>query len=258
MIRVRKKPCPALENFKEQEKQQGIKPVYKKGLARKEEYKEHFRKVREQLLEEQGYVCCYCQQRISLPKDEKGNSLLPEMSVEHFKPKSKEEYKHLQLDYDNLFAACEGYTHGQSHCNNRKGGEELKDIPNLATKKFDGFRIRYINYTIRKSGDRKESDLKCIKVARLRKENEENDDPLTGKKEGCLNLNHQTLANRRYEAWIKATKLFYEGCGENWHTDKGKKLAQEIIDDYSKPNEKGELKEFYQVIIDLIKKEFKI
>lgn len=48
------------------------------------------------LREEQGFLCCYCEEEIA-----KGIS-----HIEHFKPKSH--FPELQLDYFNLFASCNG------------------------------------------------------------------------------------------------------------------------------------------------------
>jgi uncharacterized protein (TIGR02646 family) len=48
----------------------------------------------EQLLKEQGYICCYCGQRIDRNT----------MAIEHFNPKSI--YRNEIFDYANLFASC--------------------------------------------------------------------------------------------------------------------------------------------------------
>jgi uncharacterized protein (TIGR02646 family) len=53
-------------------------------------------KLRESLLTEQGYICCYCMQRI----DDSN------MKIEHWK--SQDDYPELQLDYNNLLGACKG------------------------------------------------------------------------------------------------------------------------------------------------------
>ena len=75
---------------------------------------ENLRKI---LLEEQGYICCYCMSRISCDISK----------LEHFKPQSN--YKSLQLDYKNLFVACKGGEGSQEQfCDTNKGNEELKNI----------------------------------------------------------------------------------------------------------------------------------
>jgi uncharacterized protein (TIGR02646 family) len=78
------------------------------------------RNLRNSLIKEQGAVCCYCGVRIVV-----GNS-----HVEHFRPKGKNGYPHLQLDYNNLLCSCqlELQKAEPKHCGNAKGSwfdEEL-------------------------------------------------------------------------------------------------------------------------------------
>ncbi len=266
MRRIHKKtPCPELLDFIKQEENKGIAPIYENGLDSKQEYKQHFFILRKKIAEEQGYICCYCQSRIKLIQDEK-----PEMKLEHFKPKSK--YKALELDYKNLLAACLGNSNNEIHCDSNKLGEELKEVPNPASEEFEQFKIKYIAYKVMANPRGKESD-KYVKVVPLwneqikqaESENRETDkkhleknDPLTGTKEGCLNLNHQTLMSRRFAVWQGINNVFYKKMGNNWHTEKGKELALDLIKNYNEKDNEGKLKEFCQVMTDLLKKEFKI
>jgi uncharacterized protein (TIGR02646 family) len=64
------------------------------------------------LLEDQGYLCCYCMSRISKDK----------MKVEHWKPRR---YKNLVLDFNNLFAACKGDFCTDKHCDTKKDEDEI-------------------------------------------------------------------------------------------------------------------------------------
>ncbi len=52
--------------------------------------------VYQSLLQEQGYICCYCSRPISRKA----------CHIEHFKPKSV--YKNLTFEYTNLIASCQG------------------------------------------------------------------------------------------------------------------------------------------------------
>ena len=52
--------------------------------------------LRKFLLEEQGYICCYCMSRISCDNSK----------IEHFKPQSPHRDK--QIEYSNLFISCNG------------------------------------------------------------------------------------------------------------------------------------------------------
>ena len=80
--------------------------------------------IRKQLLEEQGYICCYCMSRINCENSK----------IEHFKPQTK--FRDLQINYQNLFVACsggEGSPNNYQHCDSKKGEQELVGI-NLLTK----------------------------------------------------------------------------------------------------------------------------
>ncbi|MBD2339267.1 TIGR02646 family protein [Calothrix sp. FACHB-156] len=52
--------------------------------------------VHDSLLQEQGYICCYCGMRITRETSH----------IEHLKPRSH--YQHLALEYTNLIASCQG------------------------------------------------------------------------------------------------------------------------------------------------------
>ena len=68
------------------------------------------------LLDEQGYLCAYCMQRISEDT----------MKVEHIKPRSKN--KELNFEYKNLVACCkggEGYSKDMQHCDTKKDDREI-------------------------------------------------------------------------------------------------------------------------------------
>jgi uncharacterized protein (TIGR02646 family) len=93
--------------------------------------------LRDYLLKEQGYICCYCMSRIKLD----------EMKIEHWKPQTK--YTSLQLDYRNLLGACmgkEGARPQNQHCDTRKGDSEItinpiegdKNCENLIKYRPDG------------------------------------------------------------------------------------------------------------------------
>lgn len=75
--------------------------------------------LRASLLQEQGYICCYCMRRIAEPTAQK-------MVIEHFKPQSL--YPELQFDYNNLLASCqgnEGWSEAYQHCDERKKSHEI-------------------------------------------------------------------------------------------------------------------------------------
>jgi len=122
--------------------------------------------LRERLLKEQGFICCYCMDRVSSRNSK----------IEHFKPRSL--FCGEQLDYTNLFVAClggEGCSPKKQSCDTRKGNELLKyinllsDIEKSIEYKKDGSIFSNNQYI--------ENELIQI-----------------------LNLNHQLLKNNRQEA----------------------------------------------------------
>lgn len=81
-----------------------------KGLNRNHNIKDV---LRDSLLEEQGYICCYCE------KELKKN----QHHIEHFRPKDSNKFPQLQLDYENLFCSCQvNLDKGEPlQCGNSKG-----------------------------------------------------------------------------------------------------------------------------------------
>ena len=64
------------------------------------------------LLEEQGYICCYCEREL------KEN----DYHIEHFRPKDRTLFPELQLDYSNLLCSCQRNNQRKTplHCGNSK------------------------------------------------------------------------------------------------------------------------------------------
>ena len=99
------------------------------GVCYKHMFKEVKDAVKTSLLKEQGYICCFCGKRI-----EKDNS-----TIDHIKPQGTEEYKNLQLDYNNMICSCNGIDSKEgekeknkqtpTHCNNKKGDKPIKISP---------------------------------------------------------------------------------------------------------------------------------
>lgn len=76
------------------------------------------------LKDEQGHICCYCERELN-DRD---------CHIEHFRPKDKTKFPHLELVYDNLLCSCQVNTEkGEPlHCGNSKGNwfdEELLISP---------------------------------------------------------------------------------------------------------------------------------
>lgn len=127
MIYIKKGPEPeAFRQWKEQNPDATYGEIPKDvGLA-----------LRNALLEEQGFVCCFCGCAIG-PCDDKGEVLqIPLESIRphnirnaHIVPQSKDTAK--TLDYDNLCASCNTskHTRDDKHCDEAQGNRELPVSP---------------------------------------------------------------------------------------------------------------------------------
>ena len=136
-------------------------------------------KLREKLLDEQGFICCYCMSRV-----ESRNS-----KIEHFKPRSI--FRSQQLDYVNLFVACFGGEESspkKQSCDTKKGQMELKYINLLSD--------------IEKSIEYKKDGAIFSDSLNIDKELNE-----------ILNLNYQLLKDNRQEA---LNQLFRDLKKVNW------------------------------------------
>lgn len=76
--------------------------------------------LKKSLLEEQKFICCYCECRIS-----DANS-----HIEHFRPKDLSQFPEFQLEYDNLFASCTKLPTGSpdEHCGHKKSNFFSTDL----------------------------------------------------------------------------------------------------------------------------------
>ena len=127
--------------------------------------------LRLQLLEEQGYICCYCMSRIDCKSSK----------IEHFKPQST--FRDKQIDYTNLFVTCnggEGSKQKEQYCDTKKAETELKAIDLLSDMES------YIKY--------KKEARKIMLIS---------DNGDIGQDIDTLNLNIDRLAKNRKEAYDK-------------------------------------------------------
>lgn len=121
MHKINKREPPRhLELWKQKfENENGREPAYD-DLIGTEEYI----LLKQELVEEQGYICCYCEKRIGLPG-------APDCDIEHFMPRhpdkkrlTPDQYavcRNAQLDYGNMLASCRGEAlYVLDHCNHRK------------------------------------------------------------------------------------------------------------------------------------------
>ncbi|NJO16054.1 MAG: TIGR02646 family protein [Thioploca sp.] len=175
--------------------------------------------LRDYLLAEQGYICCYCMQRIKKET----------MKIEHWQPQSK--YQEKQLDYQNLLAACQGNAgkpkqlqHGDTH----KGEQEITINP--------------INNLL--------EPIKYRKDGRIYSDDHNINQDLNN----VLNLNTQTLVNNRAEIIDEViqdlTKI--KGKQAAWSVNDVKRELQK----YEAKNAAGEYEPYCQAVIYFLNKRF--
>jgi uncharacterized protein (TIGR02646 family) len=174
--------------------------------------------LRNTLLKEQKYICCYCMQRITTAK----------MKIEHFIPQSdKEEGEKLQLVYRNLLGAClgnEGQPKHLQHCDTHKANQKITINPTLQNCeyliKFDANgKVSSDNFEINK-------DL-----------NE------------TLNLNTESLIENRRQALDSALQELANKNSIAWT----KEILQREIDKWNAVNDE-KYKPYCQIVIFYLKK----
>ena len=181
-----------------------------------DDYREK-KELSRQLMEEQGFICCYCMQRIK-PKT---------VHIEHWKPQSL--FPEFQLDYKNLLAVCdgnEGHQKHKLHCDRKKGNTEIT-----------------INPTKRQ----------CESLAKFSSNGEVYSDDETVSREltGVLNLNNQTLViNRKNALDFVVRKLMAENRDGTW----AKAVLEKEIRRWENTGTDGKYEPFCRIVIFHLKK----
>ena len=137
--------------------------------------------LRKYLLEEQGYICCYCMNIISCNYSK----------IEHYKPQSK--FRKLQLNYSNLFIACCGKSIDKKKYQTCDTYEEEVN-KNYDDKFCDTYKdnrgLTYIDLL-----SNIEKDIKYDKYGLIYSDNKNINDELNN----ILNLNSKILKQQRKE-----------------------------------------------------------
>ncbi|WP_419780520.1 hypothetical protein [Maridesulfovibrio sp.] len=176
------------------------------------------------LCEDQGYLCCYCMQRINHVRcpDDKVQDVKC-MRLEHFKCQSN--HKELKFEFSNMLAACHGFNHrrdSEKHCDVSKADAELKYDPSS----YDVERIVFYlpDGTIYS-----------------------NDTEFSEQLDNVLNLNIEYLKRNR-KSVRDGVKKYLDITG--WKEGNYKKALAK----YETQNSDGELKEYCGVAINYLKK----
>jgi uncharacterized protein (TIGR02646 family) len=187
--------------------------------------------LRQALLEEQGYLCCYCLRRVTGKSDRLTGKL--DTRIEHWAPQSiyngTQGKADLRLSYRNLLAACNGNEDSELkeyHCDVLKGNQEITLNPtqkNCESKFY---------YSI--SGEI------CSRDSQIQHELG------TVDSKGVLNLNSQIFRENRSAALMATiTKLKQQAPTGNWSTA----LLEKAIKKVSQRNPDNAHLEYFPFIV---------
>jgi len=171
------------------------------------------------LLKEQGGICAYCMQRISLDLNEK---FKPKIEVEHIKSQINHPAK--SLDYNNMVGVCNGNVGGKEHCDKSKKSNDLKKL--IPTDRNCENLITYS-----RSGEIKSKSNNREVVKDLNE---------------ILNLNNQNLIdNRKLTIDLIVDNIKKKHPNTAWT----KRIFEKEIEFYESRNRNGEYFEFYNYIV---------
>lgn len=187
--------------------------------------------IRKSLIQEQGYICCYCMKRITLSY---GTT-----KIEHFKPRKiyngSNGKPNLKLSYDNMLLACTGM----------ELDEQGNNIFCCDTKKDDSelFYVNPLNENI-------ENVFYYTKDGEIKSHNEN----IQNEIDNVLNLNNQKLKEYRKKKYSYAKQIIEKA-------EEQKKCSLGFLNDMRKKwyevDSDGMFKEFCMVVVYLIDKKIK-
>jgi uncharacterized protein (TIGR02646 family) len=177
--------------------------------------------IRERLAREQGFLCCYCMQRIRAELDA--------MKIEHWESQTNPATRHRQLEWKNLLGAChgkEGSPWRDQHCDTRRGDTPITVNP---------------------------TEARCEQLVRFLPDGTiASDDPAVQTDlDQTLNLNHATLRNNRksiLDSLRQAMERKYPGA--TW----SKEAMERELAALQQPDSGGALRPYCQVSIYWLKK----
>ncbi|OCQ92529.1 hypothetical protein AMR42_07840 [Limnothrix sp. PR1529] len=203
--------------------------VQASGMSAKEGYEaSDVPKARllEDLVKEQGAICCYCMRRI-----QKNSSAPPH--IEHYLPQSL--YPALALDYKNLLAVCQGRSaDGKNisyHCDheNAKSNQELNCLDPRDQRCESAIRYRPNGKVDGQNNLDVEEDIQT------------------------LNLNSPVLVNGRRDSLKEIEEMIQKAFKTKTVT---KAFIQKQIERYSSRDSDGCFKEYCQAIVYVLKKRY--
>lgn len=188
--------------------------------------------LKKSLLQEQGFLCCYCMASISEN----------ECKIDHFL--SQKEHPKQQLNYNNLHAACVGNDNAplkDKHCDSRKGDRRLSRSPSDTSRPINRD-IRYLSTGEIQSTDAAFNDEISDKLS---------DDPKR-RHYSVLNLNHPRLVSNRHSVFraVQSALTRISGGATKSH-------VRELLANWTQAKEDGQLPEFCGVAIYYLEKKLK-
>lgn len=180
--------------------------------------------LRESLCKEQGFLCCYCMQRI-----EPNSS---SMHVEHWQ--CQDNHPERQLDYRNMLGACQnsrGLREKNQYCAVKKDNDDLKFNP---------------------ADDNVENFIQYTHTGKIKSQDSEFDEQLNT----VLNLNCDKLKNDRKSCWQSFAALMNKRWASKQQTWKLEKLVP-AIEECQTPDANGKLREYSNIILFMLKKKQK-
>jgi uncharacterized protein (TIGR02646 family) len=185
--------------------------------------------LRKALLNEQGYLCCYCMRKIQGPTEDK-------MKIEHFKPFSIYNgingKPDLTLKYDNLLASCkgdEGMPKNLHHCDKTKKHSEIKLNPTNKSL------MDLVKFTANGTVFTEKEDL---------------DNEI----DNILKLNIPLLKNERKAIWESLEQIIKNQFGNKTVT---KSFINDKIKIWQRKNQSGMSEQYSQVAIYYLTKKLK-
>ncbi|OQY33157.1 MAG: hypothetical protein B6241_08620 [Spirochaetaceae bacterium 4572_59] len=216
MVNINKKTPPqSLIDYKRQQK------IHDKDLVGKDIFDDFKEKsdLRTSLIEEQGYICAYCMQKIE-------NDPL-KCKIEHCI--SQDESSKKKLDYDNLLLCCkgnEGHKPVDQHCDTKKGEKSFHFNP--SEQKYDMERLIQYN-----------SQGKILST----------DAELNDQLVQTLNLNFKMLKMHRLGVLQEIERVLSKKKGTRTKSE-----IQKLINRWEALGSKGQHKPFYGVAVYKLKK----
>ncbi|HPN62281.1 MAG TPA: hypothetical protein PLP78_03280 [Candidatus Fermentibacter daniensis] len=121
---------------------------------------DHKDDLRHSLLQEQGFICCFCMRRIGVRE---GIALGDQMKVAHWHSQTR--HPDEDLDYANLLGACkggEGMPPEQQHCDTFQGNRDLAFNPANPVHDVES-KIRYLaDGTMESDDPQLDRDINCV------------------------------------------------------------------------------------------------